>query len=117
MGTSPLEQFLSYALPPEIVERFDIVAVDASARHQITVTLVERNLPPDVPGARIESKGFTPIHTISDFPLRDRAVTLAISRRRWRNANTGEDVEVPITLTAPGTSYTREFGSFLKGAH
>lgn len=117
MGTSPMEQFLSYALPPEIAERFDIVAVDAPTDHALTVTLEERNIPPNLPGTHIVSKGFVPERTIFDFPLRDRAVTLSLRRRRWRNATTGAEVEAPLTCTAPGTSYEKSFGAFLKGAH
>lgn len=117
MGTSPLEQFLSYALPPEIAERFDIIAVDASTDHALTVTLEERNIPPSLTGTRVVSKGFVPARTIFDFPLRDRAVILSLKRRRWRDATTGEEVEAPLTFTAPGTSYEKSFGAFLKGAH
>ncbi len=110
-----MQNLLSCVFPKEIIERFDIVAVENDVEHQLQITLVEKPIPPVSDGVRIESKGFAPTRTIYDFPLRDRAVILLVKRRRWRNVDTGKDVHVPCSLTASGTSFTTEFGAFLKG--
>jgi len=117
MDTSHTATLLSYVFPKEIVERFDIVAVEEDGDHQLIVRLTERNTPPIIHGVRVESKGFHRPQTIYDYPLRDRAMTLVVQRRRWRNAVTGKDLHTPSTLTAEGTSYTIEFGAFLKEDH
>jgi hypothetical protein len=114
MGTSQLQELLSCIFPKEIVERFEIVTIARDGNHRLTLMLEELPIPPVVPGVRIESKGFAPERTIQDFPLRDRAVTLSLHCRRWRNADTGVEVHVPFDLVVPGTSYTREFADFLK---
>lgn len=117
METSLVKTLLSCVFPAELIEQFDITAIEQPADHQLHITLVEKSIPPAGDSARIESKGFAPPRTIYDFPLRDRSVILTLHRRRWRNATTGKDIHVPCTLTAPGTSYTKEFGSFLKESH
>lgn len=114
MGTSSLEQLLPFVFTEAIAERFAITAVEPDGRHRLIITIEERFAPPVLPDVRIESKGFAPERTIQDFPLRDRAVTLRIRCRRWRNVDTGAEVHVPLDLTAPGTSFLKEFGDFLK---
>jgi hypothetical protein len=109
-----MDQLLACVLTEDVAERFTITAVALEGKHRLTIALEERNIPPDTVGIRIESKGFLPERTVQDFPLRDRAVTLRIRCRRWRNAETGTEVHVPLTLTAPGTSFLKEFGDFLK---
>lgn len=114
MGTAQLQEILSCVFPKEIVERFEVITIERDGDHHLILSLEERLVPPNLPGIRIESKGFAPERTIQDFPLRDRAVTLRVRCRRWRNVDTGEEVHIPLDLTAPGTSYTREFADFLK---
>lgn len=114
MGTAHLQEILSCVFPKEIAERFEVTEIVRDGDHRLTIALDEQLLPPTLPGIRIESKGFSPERTIQDFPLRDRAVTLKVRCRRWRNADTGEEIATPLTLAAPGTSYTQEFASFLK---
>lgn len=114
MGTSPLERLLPFVFTDAIAQRFSVIAVEPDGRHRLAITLEERLAPPVIAGVRIESKGFIPERTIQDFPLRDRAVTLRVRCRRWRNADTGEEVQVPLDLTSPGTSFLQEFGDFLK---
>ncbi len=109
-----MDQLLACVLTEEIAERFMVTAVAPEGKHRLTIALEERNIPPDTADVRIESKGFFPERTVQDFPLRDRAVTLRIRCRRWRNADTGTEVHIPLTLTAPGTSFLKEFGDFLK---
>lgn len=49
--------------------------------------------------------GFTEAHCINDFPIRDRKVVLHVRRRRWLPHE---------SLTAVGTSYSKEFADVLK---
>jgi hypothetical protein len=109
MDTSPLEQLLPFVFTDAIAQRFSVIAVEPDGQHRLTITLEERPMPPNIPNTRIESKGFAPERTI-----RDRAVTLKVRCRRWRNADTGAEITVPLDLTAPGTTFLREFGDFLK---
>ena len=58
--------------------------------------------------------GFTEEHCINDFPIRDRKVVLHVRRRRWKDKN-GKNVVLPHeSLTALGTSYSKEFADVLK---
>ena len=51
---------------------------------------------------------------LSIIPIRDHKVVLHVRRRRWLDAN-GRDVILPHeSLTAPGTSYSKEFADVLK---
>lgn len=115
MDPSLINDLLTVVFPREIVDRFDITNIEQPADHQLRITLVEKATPPIDQGACVVSKGFATTKIIYDYPLRDRAVILAIKRRRWRDRTTGKDIHVPLTLTASGTSYTKEFGAFLKG--
>lgn len=58
--------------------------------------------------------GFTEEHCINDFPIRDRKVVLHVRRRRWKDED-GKNVVLPReSLTASGTSYSKEFADVLK---
>ena len=63
-----------------------------------------------------ESKGFMDAVGVTDFPIRDHKVILALRRRRWIDTRTGKSFSLPlqIDITASGTRYSKEFGSFLK---
>ena len=62
----------------------------------------------------LSPNGFTEANCINDFPIRDHKVVLHVRRRRWLDAN-GRDVILPHeSLTAPGTSYSKEFADVLK---
>ena len=53
---------------------------------------------------------------VADFPIRDHKVILFLRRRRWIDTRTGKSFSLPlqIDITASGTRYSKEFGSFLK---
>ena len=62
----------------------------------------------------LRPNGFTEEHCINDFPIRDRKVVLHVRRRRWLD-DEGKNVILPHEgLTAPGTSYSKEFADVLK---
>ena len=51
---------------------------------------------------------------LSIIPIRDRKVVLHVRRRRWLD-DEGKNVILPHEgLTAPGTSYSKEFADVLK---
>ena len=53
---------------------------------------------------------------VADFPIRDHKVILFLRRRRWIDTRTGKSFSLPlqIDITASGTRYSKELGSFLK---
>ena len=59
--------------------------------------------------------GFTEYTHVSDFPLRNRLVTLHIRRRRYKDAEGKNAVLCDYPLKAEGTSISLEFADFLKG--
>lgn len=58
--------------------------------------------------------GFTESRSINDFPIRDRKVVLHVRRRRWRDADGANVILQHYSLTAEGTSYSKEFADVLK---
>lgn len=51
---------------------------------------------------------------IQDCPIHDRKVVLHVRRRRWKDED-GKNVVLPReSLTASGTSYSKEFADVLK---
>jgi len=105
---------LQHILPKEMTEYFEITGIKEDGS-QLIFSLDEKNIhPSELAGKPIESKGFfTPIR-ILDFPIRGKPVTLEIRKRKWRDKLTGENYSKKWELTAKGTSYTKEFATFLK---
>ena len=62
----------------------------------------------------MESKGFLPPVHLEDFPIRELSAYLVVRRRKWIDIQTGKTYSNSFKLTAQGTSYTQEFGAFLK---
>lgn len=110
-----LLSILSYILPSEIFDYFEIVSTvdSASAVH---LYLDEQNLiPVEYQKESLHSKGFHPESMIQDFPLRHKSLYLHVRRRRWQIERTGEVVSRDWKLVAHGTRYSEEFAAFLKG--
>jgi len=61
------------------------------------------------------SKGFYPVVSLYDFPIRDKKLILHIRRRKWHVESTGKTVSNNYKAAAPGTHYTEFFAAFLKG--
>lgn len=84
------KELLQYILPEGILEHFEIVKISefVDIKTQTKVLLVELNekniLPAGYKEEDYESKGFYRPVKIKDFPVRDKALLLVISRRRWR---------------------------------
>jgi hypothetical protein len=110
-----IDDLIKYILPKDIVTYFDPVDIKEQTG-QLTIYLDERNiLPPELVSRQVVSKGFQPPVLLEDFPIRDRRVVLSVRKRKWVDKDTGEVYSRNWELKAKGTSYTKEFGTFLKG--
>ena len=121
--TSAYEALLKVILPEDILDVFEVSEVKEEhtgiieetgmERRIIHIHLDERDLR-DEEWHDLRPNGFTEAHSINDFPIRDRKVILHVRRRRWLDGN-GKNVILPHeSLTALGTSYSKEFADALK---
>ena len=62
----------------------------------------------------LRPNGFTEETVISDFPVRDKKLTLHIRRRRWLTPEGKSVILNMYPLVAEGTRYSAEFAAFLK---
>ena len=62
----------------------------------------------------LRPNGFTEETVISDFPVRDKKLTLHIHRRRWLTPEGKSVILNMYPLVADGTRYSAEFATFLK---
>ncbi len=108
-----LEAFVSYVLPSWVVSHFEVVSIEIVSG-KLEISLDELNVPPDDVGEKVESKGFLPAVYLEDFPLRGKAVLLKVRKRKWKGLSTGKTLTRNWALAVQGTSYTEEFGLFLK---
>lgn len=116
---SPQEQAVLLALvkllfPREMLDFFEVVGYEMSDE-EVIVHLDERDrIHNKKIGHVYERNGFLPASHITDFPLRDRKLTLIVRRRRWQDITTGENVSNDYELVAKGTRHSKEFAAFLK---
>ncbi len=115
------KKMIEFILPNGILEYFTITNVeekpDKSGKDiYLHISLEEINkIPVGYDSSQYESKGFYPIKTIQDFPIRGKAVYLAIKRRRWRKKkNKSEVIHNDYSLFAEGSKLTKELSDFLK---
>jgi hypothetical protein len=115
------KEILSYILPTGILENFIIskveeTTIESTQMKVLLIELEEKNqIPTGYEESQYESKGFYPGKKIHDFPIRDRAVTLLVKRRRWRHkVNKNEEIHNDYPLFAEGSKFTQEFSNFLK---
>ncbi len=114
MEDTVITSLVRYILPTGITDYFTIKEVKEGIE-TLTIFLDEKNiLPEDYKEKHLESKGFYPESRIEDFPIREYKVYLIVRRRKWKDLDTGKVVSRDWELTAQGTSYTKEFGVFLK---
>ena len=113
---------LSYVLPEGLLEHFEITKIIELGSIQTRkdcfyIYLDEKNeLPSGFDSSEYESKGFYERTYIQDFPLRGKAVYLAIRRRRWRNKpDKSIIVKSDYSFIAEGSKLTVELSDFLKG--
>ena len=119
---------VSLMLPESMLDCFDIVKVDEESipatatdmtfrpfKRMVNLYLDERdNRTPEQQS--YTPNGFTEYTKVSDFPLRNRLVTLHIRRRRYKDEEGRNAVLCEYPLKAEGTSISPEFADFLKGA-
>lgn len=101
-------------LPEFILQHFELKGVrkDEGILH---LDLEEVNaLPEELSTEKLLSKGFFPVITVQDFPIRGYKVFMHIKRRRWLQESTGKVVYRDWTIVATGTRITSEFAAFLK---
>lgn len=113
MQLTPDQQVLSFVLPKNTLEYFDVASVNRTDT-DMSIILEEKNMPPLEErhrGSPVLSKGFQDI-TITDFPIRGRKTKITFRRRRWQVGD--ELLKRDIDLCAPGTLLEKEFGDFLK---
>ena len=110
-----VKALIGYFLPEGLLEYFKITNVEelgdvSTKRMIIQVELEEINIiPKGYDSSLYESKGFYPITIVQDFPIRGKAVYLAIKRRRWRHKeHKREIIHNDYTLIAEGSRITRE---------
>ena len=115
---------VSLMLPESMLDCFDIVKIEESDipstsltfrpyKRMVNLYLDERdNRTPEQ--QCYSPNGFTEYTHVSDFPLRNRLVTLHI--RRYKDAEGKNAVLCEYPLKAEGTSISPEFADFLKGA-
>ena len=108
------EDILKHFLPSELLEHFELVDIETSS-NQLSFCLEEKSIvPPEHLDKDLESKGFTPSFFLNDFPVRDKMTQLKVRRRKWRDKRTGNIYTRNWDIKHPGTTYTKEFASFLK---
>lgn len=111
----PLFQLVEWMLPVGTLTWFDVTSSTANET-ELHVVLTEKNNPPLIPESqdkKLESKGFKDI-TVTDFPIREKRLTLTFRRRYWQVEGQKELLKRDIQLCAPGTQLSIEFGLFLK---
>lgn len=115
MNTEAYRTLVSYILPREFKDFFEVVKVNEDVCGEellLHIYLDELDITPD---GRIDltPNGFYEETRINDFPIRDHRTILHIRRRRWKD-NEGKTVSRDWQLVAKGTRHSKEFAAFLK---
>ena len=114
MEETAITTLVKHILPSGITDYFTITEVKEEP-DTLIVFMDEKNIiPEEHKDKHLESKGFYPYTRIEDFPIREYKVYLKVRRRKWKDLDTGQVISRDWDLTAKGTSYTKEFGAFLK---
>ncbi len=110
------QDILSYILPKEILNYFELVKVEEEVEDNKMYFYLDEKFvkPKEHSDKHLVSKGFYDYVEIQDFPLRERALVLRVRRRKWLDKETNKVYAKKLELTANGTSYTKEFAAFLK---
>ncbi len=108
------EDFIRLFLPSFVVSHFDVVKYEEKD-NSIHIYLDEKFSRPE--GGIYSSKGFTPVTTLQDFPIRGQRSYLHIRRRKWLNVQTDEIVTRKYDLSHIGTDLTHDFVAFLKATN
>ena len=115
---TPYEELVSFILPSEIFESFEVIRTEVKEMNSEKVMYIyldEFDLPPAV-DVELFPNGFYEPSKITDFPIRDRKVVLVVRRRRWKDSD-GKSYSNDWDLIAKGTRISNEFAAFLKGLY
>ena len=115
MSENALVKLLSFILPSEFNEYFDLTDVKEEERGVekiLHLYLHEKNIQPDG-HTELSPNGFYPESCINHFPLNEHRTVLHVCRRRWKDG-VGKTYSRDWELTANGTRHTKEFAAFLK---
>lgn len=103
------EELLSLLLPCFIVDHFSFVSSN-SYEDQLHLYFEENNdIPSDLSGRNIESKGFHKEIRKEDFPLRGKLVYLYVKRCRWRDTDSSEGLQRDWNIIAEATATIPRF--------
>ncbi len=80
----------------------------------LKIYLEEKDIRDDEQKSSLQPDGFTESRWFDDFPIRDRKVSLNVRFRRYIDADGHNVLQNNDRLVAEGTSYSAEFGAFLK---
>lgn len=115
------EEIIRLILPQGLLDHFDIVKIEeledkVEGGTKIQIALDEKNILPDgYSSSEYEAKDFYPVKIIQDFPIRGKALYLAIRRRRWRHKfNKNIVIHNDYSQFAEGSKITKELSDFLK---
>jgi hypothetical protein len=125
---SKLDQHSAYAqlayllLPESVLFGYDVVNIELTDLPEsdplmtgwIKIYLEEKDSRNEEQKVSLKPNGFTEGRWFDDFPLRDRKVSLNVRRRRYTDADGHNVLLNNDNLVAEGTSYSAEFGAFLK---
>lgn len=114
---------LAYLLLPEsMLLSYDVVNIELSELPKpdplmtgwLKIYLEEKDSRDNKQKETLRPNGFTEGRWFDDFPIRDRKVSLNVRRRRYIDSEGHNVLLNNDTLVAEGTSYSAEFGAFLK---
>lgn len=120
--TSAYAQLAYLLLPESMIFSYDVVNIelcelpkpDPLMTGWLKIYLEEKDLRDDAQRQSLKPNGFTEGRWFDDFPIRDRKVSLNVKRRRYIDAEGRNVLLNNDSLVAEGTSYSAEFGAFLK---
>lgn len=114
-------------LPDCVLDHFEIVKLDEDDvpvptdgsytphKRKVNLYLDERDERTSDELISLRPNGFTEYTMVTDFPVRNRLLTLHMRRRRYVSADDKNTILCTYPLKAKGTSISPEFAAFLKG--
>jgi len=119
---SAYEQLAYLLLPEGMSFSYDVVNIELAELPKpdplmtgwLKIYLEEKDSRSEEQKKTLRPNGFTEGRWFDDFPLRDRKVSLNVKRRRYIDTDGHNVLLNSDILVAKGTSYSAEFGAFLK---
>lgn len=114
-------------LPDGVLDHFEIVKLDEDDvpvpadvsytpyKRKVHLYLDERDERTSEELIALRPNGFTEYTMVTDYPVRNRLLTLHMRRRRYISPDDKNTILCIYPLKAKGTSISPEFASFLKG--